>query len=130
MDGPMPRTDAASLATALESLRARGLHLRRGMDPEPMPVHLVQLADGMMSGYVASDQAVHTRATQLEELMGDRPVYGMVRAISPDANTPEETAWRVMAWRESGVDGIDVYNYGFMPLPMFDAIRQALQGTV
>jgi recombination protein RecA len=40
MTGPMLQTDAAvspSLATALESLRARGLHLRRGSDPEPMP---------------------------------------------------------------------------------------------
>lgn len=95
-----------------------------------VPLNVIQLADGLMSGYVPSDDAARRRATQLIELMGKRPVYGMVRAIAPDAFRPEEAASRVAAWKESGVAGIDVYNYGFMPLPMFDAVGKALAGDV
>jgi recombination protein RecA len=59
----MPRTDAASLATALESLRARGLHLRRGTDPEPMPMAeraLVRTRPSVPTGHAALDVALGT----------------------------------------------------------------------
>jgi hypothetical protein len=92
-----------------------------------VPVNVVQLADGLLSGYVPSDEAARQRAVQLKELMGERPVYGMVRAISPDADEPEQAVSRVTAWKESGVDGIDVYNYGFMTLPMIEAVGNALK---
>jgi hypothetical protein len=92
-----------------------------------VPDHIIQLADGLLSGYVPSDDAARNRSTQLKELMGERPVYGMVRAISPDADMPAQAVSRVNAWKESGVDGIDVYNYGFMTLPMIEAVGQALK---
>ena len=52
----MRQTDA-SLATALESLRARGLGMRRGSEPEPMP-GLVR--PSVPSGHAALDVALGT----------------------------------------------------------------------
>jgi hypothetical protein len=92
-----------------------------------VPEHMRHLADGLLTGYVPSDQAARERAANLKELMGERPVYGMVRAISPDADTPDQAVARINAWKESGVDGIDVYNYGFMTIPMIDTVGRALK---
>ncbi len=92
-----------------------------------VPPNIIQLADGLLSGYMPSDDAARNRAKELKDLMGDRPVYGMVRAISPDADHPEQAASRVRAWIESNVDGVDVYNYGFMTLPMIDAVGNVLR---
>jgi hypothetical protein len=92
----------------------------------PLPAHITELADGLLTGYVASDVAARTRARQLKEIMDDKPVYGMVRAISPDAKEPEDAASRIRSWREAGADGVDVYNYGFMPAPMIQAVGKAL----
>jgi hypothetical protein len=91
------------------------------------PEHVIELADGLLTGYVPSDDAARQRASQLREALGSRPVYGMVRAISPDANQPEDAASRVRAWKQTDVDGIDVYNYGFMPLPTLKAVGDALK---
>jgi recombination protein RecA len=55
MHGPMPRTDAASLATALETLRARGLDLRRGSEPEPMSE---RSRPPVPTGFAALDEAL------------------------------------------------------------------------
>lgn len=52
----MPPTDA-SLATALESLRARGLALRRGSDPEPMPE---RARPSVPTGHASLDAALVT----------------------------------------------------------------------
>ncbi|HEY8169669.1 MAG TPA: hypothetical protein VIH24_01065 [Candidatus Limnocylindria bacterium] len=51
----MPAT--ASLATALEHLRSRGLDLRRGSDPEPMPE---RARPSVSTGYPALDTALGT----------------------------------------------------------------------
>ena len=56
----MPRTDAAvspSLANALESLRARGLGLRRGSEPEPLEAS----RPAVPSGHAALDAALRDR---------------------------------------------------------------------
>ncbi len=92
-----------------------------------VPEHFIEHAGGMLTGYMPSDDAVRDRAAKLKSIMGDRPVYGMVRAISPDADHPDQAASRVRAWKESEVDGIDVYNYGFMTRPMIDAVGNALK---
>src|ERR687891_213420 len=55
----MPRTDVAaspSLANALESLRARGLGLRRGSEPEPLETS----RPAIPSGHAALDVALGT----------------------------------------------------------------------
>lgn len=91
-----------------------------------MTAQLPNLADGVQTGYVQSDAAARQRATDLREIMGDKRVYGMVRAIAPDTTTAEEARSRVATWRDSGVDGVDVYNYGFMTLPMLEAVGSEL----
>jgi hypothetical protein len=90
---------------------------------------LETLADGALAGYATSDDDARERAGRLRTLMGERPVYGMVRALHPDTLDPAEIAPRVSAWRASGVDGIDFYNYGLMTLPMLRAIGAALADT-
>jgi len=87
---------------------------------------LLDTGDAILTGYAESNddaraQAAATRAT-------GKPVWGMVRAIAPDTTGPEAVASRIAAWRESGVAGIDVYNYGLMTQPMLDAVMRSLPG--
>jgi hypothetical protein len=39
----------------------------------------------------------------------------MLRGLPLDTTEPGQISSRVEAWRSAGVDGIDCYNYGFMP---------------
>jgi hypothetical protein len=54
-------------------------------------------------------------------------VIGMVRALPPDTTERGQITRRVETWRSAGVDGIDTYNYGFMPRwalrELYDALR-------
>ncbi len=86
-----------------------------------MTAQLPTLADGVQTGYVQSDAAARQRASDLRELMGEKPVYGMVRAPGHPRMRPNPETWR-----DSGVEGVDVYNYGFMPLPMIEAVGAEL----
>lgn len=90
---------------------------------------LLGLADGMLAGYAQSDEDAARRTQELRELIDPKPVYGMVRAIAPDAVHPSQIAPRVAAWRDAGVSGINVYNYGLMTLPMLKAVGAALRGA-
>jgi hypothetical protein len=58
----------------------------------------------------------------------DQPVWGMIRAIQPEVTEPSQVAPLVKAWREAGVTGVDVYNYGLMPERTFRALGEALNG--
>jgi hypothetical protein len=88
---------------------------------------LVVNADGLLTGYMSSDEDARNRSRELRSLMGEKPVYGMVRAIAPDTIDPGQLAPRINAFKDGGVDGVDVYNYGFMTLPMLDAVGKALR---
>ncbi len=90
---------------------------------------LLGLADGMLAGYAQSDEDAGRRTGELRWLIDPKPVYGMVRAIAPDAVQPSQIEPRVAAWRAAGVAGIDIYNYGLMTLPMLAAVGAALHGT-
>ncbi len=90
---------------------------------------LLGLADGMLAGYAQSDEDAERRTRELREMIDPKPVYGMVRAIAPDAVHPSQIAPRVAAWRAAGVSGINAYNYGLMTLPMLNAVGAALRGA-
>jgi hypothetical protein len=96
---------------------------------EERDTRLLDLADGVLTGYASSDDDAVRRADELTSLVAPRPVYGMVRAIAPDTVDPAQIAPRVAAWRGAGVAGIDVYNYGLMTLPTLDALGAALNGA-
>ena len=51
----------------------------------------------------------------------------MLPRIQPDTVDPAQIAPRIAAWRDAGVAGINVYNYGLMTLPMLDAVGSALR---
>jgi hypothetical protein len=94
---------------------------------QSLPRHIVDNADGLLSGYVPSDEATGERASALKAQSDGKPVFGMVRAIMPDTVRPPDAARRVAAWKDAGVDGIDVYNYGFMTLPTLKAVSDELK---
>jgi hypothetical protein len=89
---------------------------------------LIDTGDGILTGYAFSEEDARRRAEAFRSY--GKPVYGMIRAIAPDMTDPAVVAPRVSAWRESGVDGVDVYNYGLMPGVMWDAVAAALRGDV
>lgn len=82
---------------------------------------LPRLADEALAGYATSDADARERTAELREIMGGKPVLGMIRAIAPDTVDPATVAPRVAAWREAGVAGINVYNYGLMTRRMLAA---------
>jgi len=56
-----------------------------------------------------------------------KKVYGMLRGLPPDTTEPGQITSRIEAWRSAGVDGIDYYNYGFMPRRNLREIYGALR---
>jgi len=94
-------------------------------DPDPgVDADLLATGDAVLSGYAATPGDVQTRVAALAGI--DRPIWGMVRAIAPEAVDPETIAPLVAAWRAAGVAGIDVYNYGLMPERTFRALGDVL----
>jgi len=87
---------------------------------------LIATGEGILTGYASSEEDARRRAEGFKPY--GKPVYGMIRAIAPDMTDPDVVAPRLAAWRESGVDGVDVYNYGLMPGVMWDAVAAALRG--
>jgi hypothetical protein len=92
-----------------------------GSEPER---DLLDTGDAILTGYATSDADARARAAAA--ITTGKPVWGMVRAIAPDTTDPAEVGLRIATWRESGVDGIDVYNYGLMTQPMLDAVMRSL----
>lgn len=86
---------------------------------------LLETGDGILAGYASSDADAKARSEAVKSLC--RKVYGMLRGLPPDTTAPGQITRRVEAWRSAGVDGIDCYNYGFMPRrnlqELYDALR-------
>lgn len=87
---------------------------------------LIATGDGILAGYAASDDDARQRAARAAET-GKR-VRGAIRAIAPDTTDPATVEPLVAAWSKSGVEGIDVYNYGLMPGTIWNAVGAALKG--
>ncbi len=86
---------------------------------------LMETGDAILTGYAATPEAVPGRMAPLADL--DLPTWGMIRAIQPEVTDPAQIAPLVEAWREQGLAGIDVYNYGLMPERTFRALGDALR---
>ncbi|MEJ7839320.1 MAG: hypothetical protein WKF81_10910 [Thermomicrobiales bacterium] len=82
-------------------------------------------ADELLSGYAATPPEIHQRSAAFES--AGKPWWGMLRAIAPDFPTADGLADMVAAWRGTSAVGIDVYNYGLMTQPNFDALAKALR---
>jgi hypothetical protein len=87
---------------------------------------LIATGDGILAGYASSEDDALRRADAFKPY--GKKIFGMIRAIAPDMTNPAAVAPRVEAWRQSGVDGVDIYNYGLMPGVMWDAVAAALRG--
>src|SRR5215210_2871119 len=94
----MIRTDASaspSLATALESLRARGLDLRRGTDPEPL--ELSRLA--VSTGHADLDVALGTGGWPRGGLaLLDAPIGGGATTLALRSMAAAQAAGGLVAW--------------------------------
>lgn len=94
----MTRTDAASpaLATALESLRARGLSLRRGSDPEPMPE---RARPSVPSGHADLDAALGTGGWPRGALaLLDAPTGAGATSLALGTLAAAQAAGGLVAW--------------------------------
>jgi hypothetical protein len=85
---------------------------------------LMATGDAVLAGYAATPEDVAPRMAALESL--DTPTWGMIRAIQPEVTDPAQIEPLVSAWRDAGVTGVDVYNYGLMPERTFRALGEAL----
>ena len=94
----MPRTDVAaspSLANALESLRARGLGLRRGSEPEPLETS----RPAVPSGHAALDAVLGTGGWPRGALaLLDAPVGGGATTLALSAVAATQAAGGLAAW--------------------------------
>jgi hypothetical protein len=96
------------------------------LDGSERDKRLIATGGGILSGYASSDEDARERAARA--LAFGIPVRGAIRAIAPDTISPETIAPRMAAWKEAGVEGVDIYNYGLMPGLTWDAVRDALNG--
>jgi len=94
----MLRTDVAaspSLANALESLRARGLGLRRGSEPEPLETS----RPAVPSGHAALDAVLGTGGWPRGALaLFDAPVGGGATTLALSAVAATQAAGGLAAW--------------------------------
>lgn len=85
---------------------------------------LMNTGNTVLAGYAPTPEATANRLAPLQGI--ELPIWGMMRAIAGDVTRPEQVGPMVDAWREAGVAGIDVYNYGLMPERIFRAVGEAL----
>ena len=94
----MPRTDVAaspSLANALESLRARGLGLRRGSEPEPLETS----RPAVPSGHAALDAVLGTGGWPRGALaLLDAPAGGGATTLALNAVAAAQADGGLAAW--------------------------------
>jgi RecA/RadA recombinase len=94
----MPRTDVSaspSLANALESLRARGLGLRRGCEPEPLETS----RPAIPSGHAALDAVLGTGGWPRGALaLLDAPIGGGATTLALSAVAATQAAGGLAAW--------------------------------
>lgn len=97
------------------------------LDGSETDARLIATGDGILCGYASSDEDAARRASTARQY--GKTVHGALRAITPDTMAPADIGPRINAWRQAGVDSIDVYNYGLMPGTNWDALAAALTGS-
>jgi len=106
------------------STRIRHFAAMAAGDNTEIDTDLLNTGDAVLAGYAATPDDVATRMAALATV--DQPIWGMIRAITPEVVDSEAIAPLVEAWRAAGAAGIDVYNYGLMPERAFTALGNAL----
>ena len=97
------------------------------LDGSDADARLIATGDGILTGYASSDDDAIRRAEKAKAY--GKTVHGQIRAIAPDTTDPAMIAPRMEAWRESGADGVDIYNYGLMPGVMWNAVVGSVTGS-
>lgn len=78
-------------------------------------------------GYARDPERLRFDLTAYRELLPERTPFSVaLRPMLPDSDSPANLAAKVAVARQVGVDWVDFYHYGLMPLDRLDWIRQAL----
>ena len=80
---------------------------------------LVQAFDAKLNG-------IREKLNPVTARRGGKPVYAGLQAVTPFVSSARELADSALAARDSGVDGLQFYHYGIMPLENLDWIRSSL----
>lgn len=121
---------ALSLAEAIRDLvrdRSPRTQIRHfvALDGSDADERLIAASDGLLCGY-ARGEAIGEKVVAAKAHMG-KTVSGAIRAIAPDTTDPAVLGERFRAWKDAGVDSVDVYNYGLMPGITWRAVARALR---
>jgi hypothetical protein len=96
------------------------------LDGSDADERLIATGEGILTGYASSDEDAIRRAKKAAGY--GKTIHGQIRAIAPNTTDPAMIAHRMEAWRKSGVNGVDIYNYGLMPGVMWDAVVESVRG--
>lgn len=78
-------------------------------------------------GYARDPERLRFDLMAYRELLPEgTPLSVALRPMLPDSDSPADLVAKVAVARQVGVDWVDFYHYGFMPLDRLDWIRQAL----
>jgi hypothetical protein len=80
--------------------------------------------DDILLGYATSPDDARAKVSAFAGT--DKTLWGMLRAIAPDFPEPDGLEEIIATWKATGVEGIDIYNFGLMDQPNFDAVARAL----
>lgn len=123
------RSQVVSLAGAIRATvksanpRTEIWHLAE-LDGDRADAALLDTGDGIMTGYASSDANAIARVSAARS--DSKKIHGMIRALPPDTVSPEDITRRMNAWRAASIDGVDIYNYGFMPRRNLDELYRAI----
>ena len=87
---------------------------------------LLATGDDILLGYAATPADAEAKVAAFTG--AEKPLWGMLRSIAPDFPEPEGLEEIISTWKRSGVEGLDIYNFGLMSQPNFDAVARALNG--
>ncbi|MDX6538405.1 MAG: hypothetical protein QOI71_15 [Gaiellales bacterium] len=76
--------------------------------------------------YAADPTRVALDLAAYRQLAGDAPLVAALRPVPPDCSSAANLAAKLAIARDTGVDRVDIYHYGFAPLSALDRVREAL----
>jgi len=116
----------AAIRAASSSTRIRHFAAMAAGEQPDVQDPLLATGDDILLGYAATPADAEAKVAAFAG--AEKPLWGMLRSIAPDFPEPEGLEEIISTWKRSGVEGLDIYNFGLMSQPNFDAVARALNG--
>jgi len=116
----------AAIRAASSSTRIRHFAAMAAGEQPDVQDPLLATGDDILLGYAATPADAEAKVAAFAG--AEKPLWGMLRSIAPDFPEPEGLEEIISNWKRSGVEGLDIYNFGLMSQPNFDAVARALNG--